>query len=117
LPRAWPAAPASRGAPDADNALWPGLSVSTQLLVKTLKQVTIIPQDAVQRGEDGPYVFVVEDGNKVAPRDIKVVQEGNRQAVVGEGLSPGDIVVTSGQYRLQKGAVVQPSEASSSLAP
>jgi membrane fusion protein, multidrug efflux system len=101
---------------NADNALWPGLSVSTQLLVKTLKQVTIIPQDAIQRGEDGLYVFVVEDG-KVAPRAIKVVQEGNGQAVVGEGLSPGDTVVTAGQYRLQKGSVVQPSEASSSHAP
>ena len=96
---------------NADNALWPGLSVSTQLLVKTLKQVTVIPEDAVQRGEDGLYVFVVEEGNKVVPRNIKVVQEGNRQAVVGEGLSPGETVVTSGQYRLQKGAVVQPSEA------
>jgi len=96
---------------NADNALWPGLSVSTQLLVKTLKQVTVIPEDAVQRGEDGLYVFVVEEGNKVVPRNIKVVQEGNRQAVVAEGLSPGETVVTSGQYRLQKGAVVQPSEA------
>jgi multidrug efflux system membrane fusion protein len=97
---------------NTDNALWPGLSVSTKTLVKTMNQVTVIPEDAVQRGEGGLYVFVVGDGNKVAVRNIKVVQEGNRQAVVGEGLSPGDTVVTSGQYRLQNGAIVQPSESS-----
>jgi multidrug efflux system membrane fusion protein len=103
--------------PNTDNALWPGLSVSTQLLVKTLKQVTVIPEEAVQRGEDGLYAFVVGDGNKVAVRNIKVAQEGNRQAVVSDGLSPGETVVTSGQYRLQNGAVVQPSESSSLIAP
>jgi multidrug efflux system membrane fusion protein len=102
---------------NTDNALWPGLSVSTQLLVKTLKQVTVIPEEAVQRGEDGLYAFVVGDGNKVEVRNIKVVQEGNRQAVVGEGFSPGEMVVTSGQYRLQNGAVVQPSESTSLIAP
>jgi membrane fusion protein, multidrug efflux system len=102
---------------NADNALWPGLSVSTQTLVKTLKQVTVVPEDAIQRGDDGLYVFVVEEGNKVAPRNIKVVQEGNRQAVVSDGLSLGDTVVTAGQYRLQKGAVVQPGAASSPIAP
>src|SRR5215831_3141638 len=40
---------------NADNALWPGLSVSTQLLVKILKQVTVVPAVAVQRGQKGLY--------------------------------------------------------------
>jgi membrane fusion protein, multidrug efflux system len=96
---------------NADNALWPGLSVSTELLVKTLKQVTLVPDEAVQRGQKGLYTFVVGDGNKVAVRDITVAREGNGQAVVDSGLSPGETIVTAGQFRLQDGTVVQPTEA------
>ena len=48
-----------------DNVLWPGLSVSTRLLVDTLKEVIVIPDDAVQRGPNGLYAFVVGDDNKV----------------------------------------------------
>jgi multidrug efflux system membrane fusion protein len=42
--------------------------------------------------------------------DIKVGQEGNAQAVVLQGLSAGQKVVVAGQYRLQQGALVQPSQ-------
>jgi multidrug efflux system membrane fusion protein len=93
-----------------DNVLWPGLSVSTQLLVDTLKNVAVVPEDAVQRGPNGLYAYVVGDGNKAEMHDIKVGQEGNGQAVVIQGLSAGQKVVVAGQYRLQQGALVQPSQ-------
>jgi membrane fusion protein, multidrug efflux system len=93
-----------------DNVLWPGLSVSTLLLVNTLKQVVVIPRDAAQHGPNGLYVFVVGDGNKAEKHDIKAGQEGNGKLVVLQGLSPGQKVVISGQYRLQQGTVVQPDE-------
>jgi multidrug efflux system membrane fusion protein len=102
---------------NADNALWPGLSVSTQLLVKTLKQVTVVPSVAVQRGQNGLYAFVVSDGNRVAVRNIRVAQEGNGQAVVSDGLSADETVVTAGQFRLQDGTAVQPTAAITSSAP
>jgi multidrug efflux pump subunit AcrA (membrane-fusion protein) len=56
---------------NTDNVLWPGLSVSTRLLVDTLKQVTVVPEDAVQRGPNGLYAFVIGDGNKAEIRGIK----------------------------------------------
>lgn len=102
---------------NTDNALWPGLSVSTRLLVDTLSQVTVIPQDAVQRGPSGLYAFVIGDDNKAKVQAIKVGQEGNGQSVVLQGLSPGQKVVVAGQYRLQQDALVQASEASSSITP
>jgi multidrug efflux system membrane fusion protein len=95
-----------------DNVLWPGLSVSTRLLVDTLKQVVVVPSDAVERGPNGLYAFVVGDADRAEMHDIKVSQEGNGQAVVTQGLSPGQRVVVAGQYRLQQGAVVQANEAS-----
>jgi multidrug efflux system membrane fusion protein len=102
---------------NTDNVLWPGLSVATRMLVDTLKQVTVVPSDAVQRGPNGLYAYVVGDGNKAETHDIKVGQEGDGQSVVLHGLTAGQKVVTAGQYRLQQGALVQPSEMGSPAAP
>jgi membrane fusion protein, multidrug efflux system len=90
-----------------DDILWPGLSVSTRLLIETLKDVIVVPADAVQRGPNGLYAYVVGDGNKVEMREIKVAQEGEGLSVVSQGLSPGQNVVTEGQYRLQEGSLAQ----------
>jgi multidrug efflux system membrane fusion protein len=94
-----------------DNVLWPGLSVSTRLLVDTLKDATVIPDDAVQRGPNGLYAFVVGDDNKVGVQNIKVSQSGDGESVIEQGLKPGQQVVVAGQYRLQVGSVVQPTDA------
>jgi membrane fusion protein, multidrug efflux system len=98
---------------NTDNVLWPGLSVSTRLLVETLKHVTVIPEDAIQHGPNGLYAFVVGDDNKAEMRNIKIGQEDDDQAVVLQGLSPSEKVVTAGQYRVQQGALVQPGPAQS----
>jgi multidrug efflux system membrane fusion protein len=98
---------------NADGALWPGLSVSTRLLVDTLKQVTVVPDGAVQRGPNGLYAFVVGSDNKVETRSITIGQEGDGQSVVLTGLTAGETVVTAGQYRLVQGSLIQPSAASS----
>ncbi|MBV9566861.1 MAG: efflux RND transporter periplasmic adaptor subunit [Hyphomicrobiales bacterium] len=100
-----------------DNVLWPGLSVSTRLLVETLKQVAVVPNDAVERGPNGLYAFIINDASKVETRDIKVSQEGADRSVVAQGLSPGERVVVGGQYRLQEGSAVEPHEAATSGSP
>jgi membrane fusion protein, multidrug efflux system len=97
-----------------DNVLWPGLSVSTRLLVKTLKKVTVVSVDAVQHGPNGLYVFVVGLGNKAEMRSVRIAQEENGLTVVTQGLSPGEKVVIAGQYRVQQDALVQPSPANPS---
>lgn len=97
---------------NADGVLWPGLSVSTRLLVYTLKQVTVVPDGAIQHGPNGLYAFVVGSGNKVESRAISVGQEGDGQSVVLTGLTAGETVVTGGQYRLVHGSLVQPTTAS-----
>lgn len=94
-----------------DNVLWPGLSVSTRLLVETLKQVVVVPNDAIERGPNGLYAFVIDDANKVEMHDIKVSQEGADQSVVAQGLSAGQKIVVAGQYRLQEGSAVAATEA------
>src|SRR5438132_9128924 len=94
-----------------DHALWPGQSVSTRLLVATLKDATVIPDDAVQHGNDGLYAFSVNADNKAELRRIKVSKSIDGRSVVDEGLSPGERVITSGQYRVQPGTLVGTSVA------
>ena len=95
---------------NTDNVLWPGLSVSTRLLLGTLKQAIVVPDLAVERGPNGLYAFVVEAGNKVGLRSVMVGPQGSGQSVITQGLTPGDTVVVSGQYDLQPGTLVAPHE-------
>jgi len=96
-----------------DHALWPGQSVSTRLLVTTLKDATVIPDDAVQHGSDGLYAYSVNSENKAELRKIKVTKSIDGRSVVDEGLAPGQQVITAGQYKVQPGTLVSTAVASS----
>lgn len=96
-----------------DHALWPGQSVSTRLLVKTLKDATVVPDDAIQHGNNGLYAYAVGKDNKAELRKVKVTQSIDGRSVVDEGLSPGDQVITAGVYKVQPGTVVSTAVASS----
>jgi multidrug efflux system membrane fusion protein len=96
-----------------NHALWPGQSVSTRLLLTTLKDATVIPDDAVQHGTDGLYAFSVNQENKAELRKIKVTKSIDGRSVVDEGLSPGQQVIVSGQYKVQPGTLVSTAVASS----
>jgi membrane fusion protein, multidrug efflux system len=88
-----------------DHALWPGLSVATRMLVRTLPDAVVIPDDAVQHGPDGLYVYVVEAG-KALRQNIVLRDSADGRAVVSKGLSAGQQVIKEGQYRVQPGAMV-----------
>jgi multidrug efflux system membrane fusion protein len=96
-----------------DHALWPGQSVSTRLLVKTLKDATVVPDDAIQHGNDGLYAYAVGKDNKADLRKVKVSQSIDGRSVVDEGLSPGDQVITAGVYKVRPGTLVSTAVASS----
>src|ERR1700712_3249350 len=100
-----------------DHRLWPGQSVSTRLLVTTLKDATVVPDDAIQHGSDGLYAYSINQDNKAELRKIKVTRSMDGRSVVDEGLSPGQQVITSGQYKVQPGTLVSTAVASSDPAP
>jgi multidrug efflux system membrane fusion protein len=99
-----------------DHALWPGQSVSTRLLVNTLKDATVVPDDAVQHGTDGLYAYTVSADNKAELRKVKVSQSLDGRTVVDEGLKPGERVITGGQFKVQPGSLVTTAVASSDSA-
>jgi multidrug efflux system membrane fusion protein len=99
-----------------DHALWPGQSVSTRLLVRTLKDATVVPDDAVQHGTNGLYAYAVGADNKAELRKVKVSQSIDGRTVVDEGLKPGERVITGGQFKVQPGSLVTTTVASSDSA-
>jgi multidrug efflux system membrane fusion protein len=83
--------------------LWPGQFVNVRLKIDTLKQVVVIPTGAVQRGPEGPFVYVVKPDSTVAMRPIVVQKQTEAQTVVKSGVTPPARVVTTGFVRLTDG--------------
>src|ERR1700676_273766 len=96
-----------------NHALWPGQSVSTRLLMKTLKGATVVPDDAIQHATDCLYAYTVNPDNKAELRKLKVSQSIDGRSVVDDGLSPGQQGITAGQYKVQPGTLVSTAVASS----
>jgi len=92
--------------PNDKRQLWPGQFVNVRLLVDTLKGVIVAPAEAVQRGPDGTYVYVVGANNTAEMRPVKISRQTEKYAVIADGLSAGEKVVTSGFGRLKDGATV-----------
>ena len=89
-----------------DNSLWPGLAVTTGLKLGVDKNILTVPADAVQHGQSGLYVYVIDDQNLAAVRTVKVARLNTNTAVISDGLKEGERVVTTGQFLLQPGTLV-----------
>jgi len=90
-----------------DNALWPGQFVNIRLQVRTVANATTVPAQAVQRGPEGSYVYVVQDDSTVAMQAVKPgADAGGGKIMITEGLKAGQRVVTEGQFNLKPGTKV-----------
>src|SRR6266550_2868105 len=96
-----------RGVMDNTNeTLWPGILVNTKLTIRT-EDAVVVPTVAVQRSQEGNYVFVVRDG--VAKKQpVKVSRTFQGISVVASGLSGGEDVIVDGQLLLSEGTPVAP---------
>jgi multidrug efflux system membrane fusion protein len=95
--------------PNTRGELWPGQYVSVRMQVNTVKNGLVVPTEAVQRGPDGDYVYLLQAGNTVKMQPVTVAGEADTtHQMIGSGLKPGDKVVTEGQFRLKPGSKVEP---------
>jgi membrane fusion protein, multidrug efflux system len=90
-----------------DNELWPGLSVSTRLLVDTIKNGLVVPVDAVQRGPDGLFVYTIGQDNKAKMQKVGVTEDDEGLSLITSGLQDGETVIVEGQSRISDGVAVQ----------
>ena len=93
--------------PNKDRILWPGQFVNVLVTLSSQPGAVVIPSQAVQAGQQGKYVFVVKADLTVEYRTIVVERTVGGETVIGQGLQPGDRVVTDGQLRLFPGATVK----------
>ena len=91
-------------------SLWPGQFVNARLLVDTRRNGVAVPAAVVQRGPQGTYAFIIKPDQTVEMRPITVDQVQDGVALIATGLTAGERVVVDGQYRLQPGSKVAPSE-------
>ena len=97
--------------------LWPGALVGARLLLATEQAVTTVPENAVQLGRDGYYVYVVNGQQQVELRPVQasdVVVDGRQW--IQAGLAAGETVITVGQSRVAPGVSVAPVEAEANSA-
>jgi len=89
------------------NTLWPGQYVTAQVLIRTDRNVLLLPAGAVQIGPDGPFTYVVKPDMTVEVRPLKIAESDGAMTAVTAGVEVDERVVTSNQYRLQPGARVR----------
>jgi len=91
---------------NADKSLWPGEFIMAQLLLRTDARALTVPSNAVQRGPDGLYVYVVKPDNTAELRPVQAERLEQATAVIADGLDEGERVVVSGHLKVQPGAAV-----------
>lgn len=91
-----------------DNQLWPNQFVNANLLLETRKNSTVVPTAAILRGPQGTYVYSVNPDKTVQDKSVTVALTQGDSTVVTEGVTPGDMVVTDGQDKLQRGSHIEP---------
>jgi len=95
--------------PNPDRALWPSEFVRVRFILDTIKDAKLVPSQAVQISQRGPFIFVLKPDNTV---DLRPVKPGQRQdgdlTVVESGVQPGETVVVTGQLALAPGSKVEP---------
>ena len=90
-----------------DNKLWPGQFVRVSLRLTTRPNAIVVPNQAVQTGQDGQFVYVVKEDKTVEMRPVVTGTRIDQELVIDRGLQPGETVVTEGQLRLTPNSKVQ----------
>jgi membrane fusion protein, multidrug efflux system len=92
--------------PNQDERLWPGEFVRIRILITMQKDAVTLPSVAVQRGPEGPYVWVVKQDDTVEQRPIKTQIISQDMSIATKGLTAGERIVLNGQSRLDIGTHV-----------
>jgi multidrug efflux system membrane fusion protein len=90
-------------------SLFPNQFINTRLLIEVRRNVTIVPSSAIQRGNQGTFVYVVKEDQSVELRPVKTGATQGDDTEIVTGLAPGEPVVTDGADKLREGAKVKVS--------
>lgn len=86
--------------------LWPGQFVNVRIVLTIEPNAIVAPEAAVQPGQDGSFVYLVDEQNKVRVQPVKVSRQIKGDVVIAAGVKPGDQMITEIPQALQPGATV-----------
>jgi len=92
---------------NAKGELYPNQFVNAKLLLEVLKDAIVVPASAVQRSQQGTYLYVVSPEGVASARSVSVGESGDGQSVILKGLALGEKVVVDGADRLRDGSPVE----------
>ena len=93
--------------PNSDRHFWPGQFVNVKLVLDTKKGAVLIPNQAAQISQQGPFVFVIKPDNTAELRPVTLGQRQGNDVVIDKGLAPGERVVLAGHLLVRAGSKVQ----------
>lgn len=93
--------------PNADELLWPGEFVRVRLLLKVIPNALLVPEEAVQMGQEGPFIYVFQpETSRVEYRKVIKGQTSDNFTQIEKGIKAGEKVVLKGQVNLRPGVKV-----------
>lgn len=98
---------------NSDRHFWPGQFVDVKLILRTEKAAVLIPSQATQISQQGPFVYVVKPDDTAEFRPVKLGQRQGDEVVVTEGVAPKERVVLAGQMLVRPGGKVRVAGSSS----
>jgi multidrug efflux system membrane fusion protein len=93
--------------PNKDEFLWPGQFINVRIVLKIEPDAVVVPEIAVQPGQDGSFVYMIDDESRVLVRAVKVSRQIGGEVVIASGVRAGDQVITEIPQALQEGARVR----------
>jgi membrane fusion protein, multidrug efflux system len=91
--------------------IWPGQFVNVRVVLTVEPEAVVVPEVAVQPGQDGPFVYLIGAEDKVEIRPVKVSRQLGNEIVIASGLAGGDLVITEIPQALRPGATVRIADA------
>jgi multidrug efflux system membrane fusion protein len=101
---------------NSDHHFWPGQFVDVKLVLSTEKRAVLIPNQATQISQKGPFVYVVKSDETAELRPVKLGQRQGDQIVVTDGVAPNERVVLAGQMLVRPGGKVRVDDGSAAPA-
>lgn len=92
---------------NAKESIWPGQFVNVRVVLTVEPEAVVVPEIAVQPGQNGPFVYLIGADEKVEIRPVRVARQIGGEVVIASGVSAGDRVITEIPQALRPGATVK----------
>jgi len=93
--------------PNSGHHFWPGQFVNVRLVLSTMKNAVLIPNQATQLSQTGPFVYVVKPDGTADLRPVVLGQRQEEDVVITHGVSAGETVIVTGQLTVAPGGKVR----------